>query len=492
MSGGDPRVAIVGGGISGLAAAYELAGRGIPFVLVERAARCGGVVVTDRIRGYVIDAGPDALLQQKPAAVALCGELGIAGRLRPQLARTTYVVRKGRLRPLPEASVMGIPTRWASFATSDAFSWRGKLRMAAEIGVPRRVRTDADDESIASFMGRRFGREVVDYLAEPLLAGIHGGDPSRLSMRAAFPRFLDLEARSGSVIRGIRRAAAARPPGSPFVALAGGMTELTDALARRIPADAIRTDTAVDTIECVRGGFVLGLHGGARIDAPIVLVATPPVISSTLLRPLDGELAELCGRIRAASVATVALGYRRSAFRHPLDATGFVVPRTEGLRTRAVSCVSSKWAGRASADRVLLRAYIGGINDPDAVELDDAPLIAIAHGDAARLIGIGDDPELTRVYRWRGATPQLEVGHLQLMERIERRLAAIPGVLLSASGFRGTGIADCIADARLQAARAADLLAGRAVRGFALRSRTVVWASETNAARSRTCDSPLE
>jgi oxygen-dependent protoporphyrinogen oxidase len=453
MSGvADPRVAIVGGGISGLAAAYELTVRGIPFVLIERAARCGGVIVTERVGEYVIDAGPDALLQQKPAAVALCGELGITGRLRPQLTRTTYVVRHGRLRRLPEASVMGIPTRWSSFATSDAFSWRGKLRIAAEIAVRPRPHTDADDESIESFMGRRFGREAVEYLAEPLLAGIHGGDPSRLSMRAAFPRFLDLEARSGSVIRGIRHAAGARPPGAPFVALSGGMTELTDALMRWIPGAAIQTGTAVETIE----------REGGRYALRIVLVAAPPSISSRLLRSLDGELGALCGNIRAASIATVALGYRRSAVRHPLDGTGFVVPRAEGFRTRAVSWVSSKWADRAPADRVLLRAYIGGVDDPAAVELDDAALIEIAHADAGRALDIRDVPELTRVYRWREATPQLEVGHPDLMERIERRLAAIPGVLLSASGFRGTGIADCIADARVQAARAADRLAADA------------------------------
>jgi oxygen-dependent protoporphyrinogen oxidase len=185
-----------------------------------------------------------------------------------------------------------------------------------------------------------------------------------LSMRVAFPRFLDLEARSGSVIRGIRRAAAARPPASPFVALPGGMTELTDAIFHTLPADAIRTSTTVNTIECARGGYTLRLRGGEQIDVPIVVMATPPSIAGRLLRSLDRTLADLCGRIRAASVATVALGYRRSAVRHPLDGTGFVVPRAEGLRTRAMSWVSSKWAGRASEDRVLMRAYVAASTIP--------------------------------------------------------------------------------------------------------------------------------
>ena len=285
-------------------------------------------------------------------------------------------------------------------------------------------------------------------------------------MRVAFPRFLDLEARSGSVIRGIRRAVAARPPGSPFVALPGGMAELTDAILHRLPAGAIRTNPTVETIECARGAYTLRLREGKPIDVPIVVMATPPSIAARLLPSLDGDLADLCGRIRAASVATVALGYRRSAVRHPLDGTGFVVPRTEGLRTRAMSWVSSKWAGRASEDRVLMRAYVGGINDQGAIELDDAALTAIAHGDAARLLGIREDPELTRVYRWREATPQLEVGHLSVMEAVDHRLDALPGMLLSASGFRGTGIADCVADARRQATRAADLLTAAAPAGL--------------------------
>src|SRR5262245_12435890 len=198
-----PAVAIVGGGVSGLSAAYQLHTLGVPFVLLERGNRLGGVVLTERVSGYTIDAGPDALLTQKPAAIDLSGELGLASRLRPQLRRNTFVVRRRRLCELPEASVLGIPTRWMPFVATDAFSWRGKLRMATETLWP--AAATATDESIASFIGRRFGHGAVAYLAEPLLAGIHGGDPSRLSMRAAFPRFLELEATYGSVIAGLSK-----------------------------------------------------------------------------------------------------------------------------------------------------------------------------------------------------------------------------------------------------------------------------------------------
>jgi oxygen-dependent protoporphyrinogen oxidase len=461
-----PAVAIVGGGISGLAAAYELSQLGVPFALYDRASRLGGVIHTDRTGGYTIDAGPDALLTQKPAALALCRALGLGARLQPQAARDTYVVRGGRLRRLPDASVLGIPTRWLPFVTTGAFSLRGKLRMAADAALPARL---ADgDESIASFIGRRFGREAVDYLAEPLLAGIHGGDPARLSMRAAFPRFLELEARHGSVILGLQRRLpsrsdpAAGAPLPPFVALPDGMGELVAALTAALPADALQPGVGVERIDRLRDGYELRLTNGAHAIADAVLLATPPPVAARLARRLDADLATLAARIRMASVVTVALGLDRSAVRHPLNGTGFVVPQREGLQVRAVSWVSSKWSGRAPVDRVLLRAFLGGALHPQAIDLDDDVLTQRVLADVGRLLDVSADPELLRVYRWRDATPQLEVGHLDLMAEIERRLTVNPGLFVSASGFRGTGIADCVADARRQAARAAAHVARQA------------------------------
>ena len=456
-----PSVVIVGGGISGLAAAYHLQSLGVSFVLLERASTCGGLIRTERADGYTIDAGPEALLTQKPAAIDLCDELGLGDRLCPQVGRSTFVVRDGRLRELPEASVLGIPTRWRPFVTTRAFSWPGKLRMAAEILLPRVG--SGGDESIASFIGRRFGREAVDYLAEPLLAGIHGGDPARLSMRAAFPRFLDLEAEHGSVIVGLRALGHPEQPlgvaRSAFVALPGGMSGLIEALRDRMPPASIRTGAAVEGIVAAPDGYVVTLFDGSRIVTPHVLLATPPAVTSTLLRTVDSELACLCARIRSASIVTVALGYPRSAIRHPLNGAGVVVPRREGMSLRALTWVSSKWEGRAPAGRVLLRAYVGGIADPKAIDRSDADLLASAQRDIASLVGATGDPELTRIYRWREATPQLEVGHADLIDQIERRLAVRPGLTVSASGFRGTGIADCVADARHQARRIAERLA---------------------------------
>jgi len=453
-------VAIVGGGISGLAAAYQLAELGVPFTLYERAARCGGVVLTERIDGYTIDAGPDALLTQKPAALALCRSLGLGPHLRPQTARETFVVRGGRLRRLPAASVLGIPTKWLPFATTGAFSLAGKLRMAADTVLSSR--TADGDESIASFIGRRFGQEAVAYLAEPLLAGIHGGDATKLSMRAAFPRLLDLEARYGSVILGLQQSGAAMradaatgPPPPPVMALSGGMRDLTDALEASLPRDWIRTCVGVDAIDRRASGFQLRLSTGERVGAAAVIIATPPPIVGRLTSSLDLALSALCQRIRMASVVTVALGFRRDAVAHSLRGAGVVVPRCERRQVRAVSWVSSKFEGRAPTDRVLLRAFLGGVLQPEAVDLADGEILSRALGDARSLLGIRGDAEVARVYRWRDATPQLEVGHVELMTQIDRRLAANRGVFVTASGFRGTGIADCVADARAQASRAA-------------------------------------
>jgi oxygen-dependent protoporphyrinogen oxidase len=439
---------IVGGGMSGLAAAYELARDRVPFVLLEAAHTPGGVVRTERIDGFVIDAGPDALLTQKPAAIDLCRELGIGHRLRPQSQRGTYLVRGGGLRALPEASVFGIPTDWTPFVTTRAFSLRGKLRMAAEYVLPGRPATG--DESIAAFMGRRFGREAVEYLADPLLAGIHGGDAARLSMLALFPRFLEMERQHGSLIRGFRAGARQRPgpPPAPFVAPLGGLEEMVDALVATLPAACVRTGVRVEAVESIGGcGYRLHLSGGDTMIADSVILATPPRITAPIVRELDPALAAACARIPSVSVVTAALAYQRRAVRHPLRGTGVVVPRSEGMAISALTWVSSKWEGRAPEGHVLFRAYLGGARDPGAIDRSSDTIVTRAHRDIARLLGVTGDPVLARVYRWPNANAQQEVGHVALMAQIEDRLAAHGGLFISAAGFRGSGIADCVAAA---------------------------------------------
>jgi protoporphyrinogen/coproporphyrinogen III oxidase len=453
-------VAIIGGGIAGLATAYELHRRGVTFHLFERAPRLGGVILTEQVDGFTFDAGPDALLIQKPAAIALCRELGLGDRLFPTSEpRQAFILRAGRLHPLPESSVLGIPRDVSALAGTRLFSLPGKARMAAELFIPAR-RNGSADESIASFIGRRFGREAVTYLAEPLLAGIHAGDVARLSMRALFPRFLQAEQKYGSVLRAFRQLRQPKSSNGAFMSLPGGLAEIVEALERVLPREALSVNTTVNGVSVLDPPrYHLTLASGETLTARAVVVCTPAYAAADLLRGLDPPVAELCGRVPYASSATVTLGYDRQQVAHPLLGSGFVVPKVEGTTIMAGSWVSSKWRARAPEGRVLLRAFIGGARDPMVMERDDAELVGAAERDLGALLHVGGRPLVARLHRWTRANAQHEVGHLEVVAAIERRLAAFPGLFVTGSGFRGVGVPDCVADARATAGSVAAWLA---------------------------------
>ena len=459
-------MAVVGGGISGLAAAYEAQRAGVSHVVLERGPRAGGIIGTDRTDGFVLDRGPDSLLTTKPAAVDLCRELGLGARLVPTLQpRTAFVLRGGRLQPLPAGTVLGIPTTAAALEAMP-LSPDGRARMARDLEPPPgpdAARADAGDESLASFFARRFGPEAVDYIAEPLLAGIHAGYVERLSTRALFPQLLDAERAHGSVIRGLAHARRTPPiPDGPFRALPGGMGELAAALTDHLAPGALRTGAAVRALRGT-GPYRLHLEGGATLSARQVVLAVPGFAAATLLRPLDAELAELCGGIRHTSSATVALGYPRAAIDHDLRGTGFVVPRVEtGLSVMAGTWVSSKWPGRAPAGQSLLRGFVGGARDSAALERTDTELAAAVHGDFARLLGIHGRPTLARVYRWPRVNPQYEVHHGERVAAIDARVERLPGLHLIGASLRGVGIPDCIAAGRRAGMAASAAAGGRA------------------------------
>lgn len=451
-------VAIVGGGISGLAAAWGLAKRGVSFVLLEAADRFGGVIRTEREAGFLLEAGPDAMLAQKPAGIALARELDLGDRLVPTNLeqRGVYVLHRGRLHALPEGMVLAVPTRVLPFLVSGLFSPLAKLRMGLDLVRP--ARRDGADESVASFLRRRFGRECVERLGEPLLAGIHSGDPERLSIRATFPRFVELEQRHGSLIRGMWAARPQGPPGpptAPFHSLRGGMAELIDALVARLPAEALRRATPVRGIRADRGGFDLETERG-RIHAKALVLAVPPARAAPLLDPIVPEAGPVLRAVPAASTATVLLGFRREDVDHPLDGYGLVVPSREARSTAAVTFASTKLPGRAPAGAVLLRGFVGGIRDPGVLAQDDAALIDAVRGDMRDVLGLHGDPVLARVFRWPGATPQMEVGHLERVAALDARIAAVPGLHVGGAGLRVTGVPDCIAEGtRLAEAAAA-------------------------------------
>jgi oxygen-dependent protoporphyrinogen oxidase len=445
-------VLVIGSGIAGLAAAYELQRRGVSVRVLEASHRPGGVISTERFDGWIIDAGPDSLLVQKPAAVALCRELGIAGRLVSTLPpRTAYILRDGRLHPIAEGSFLGFPISLGALARSSLFTLAGRMRMALEVAVPS---GDGDeDESVASFVRRRFGAEAVDYIADPLLAGIHAGDADRLSLRALFPRLVEAERQSGSVIRAFRALRVKSSSQGAFVSLPGGVFELVEALAAALMPGTIVFGARATDIRRDRGFAVDSPDG--PVHGRAVVLAVPAYVAGGLLRSFDTNLAGLCERVPYASTATVAFGYRRDQVAHPLRGTGFVVPRVEHRALLAATWVTSKWPGRAPDGHVLMRGFLGGGRDPQRLDRSDAELIDTARDELAELLGITGPPLFARLYRWERQSPQYEVGHQQRLASIESRLSALPGVFVTGSGFRAIGIPDCIADGREVAAKAA-------------------------------------
>ena len=448
-------VFVVGAGITGLTIAYELASRGRSVTVLESSSRAGGLIRTERDGGFTIEAGPDALLASKPAGLELVRELGLEADLQSVQTPGAFVLRGTRLYRLPSPSLLGLPVTGRALAGYDLLPWPARLRLAIEPRVPRRE--SAEDESVASFFRRRFGPETVDLIAQPLLGGIHAGDIEQLSMQSLFPRLLDLERTQGHVLPkkvavtffGEKRG---QPGVSPFVSLRGGMSALVDAVMRALPPGTVQFDAPVARVTPVTGGWHLSAKGASHLAAAVVLAA-PAHAVAPLLRPIDPEVADLCAQVPYVSTASVALAWPRPAIAHPLDGTGFVVARKHSdVRITAATWVSSKWAARAPDETVLIRAFLGGQHDPGAVDLGDDDLVAVVRRDLQSVMGITAAPALARVFRWRHAGAQHTVGHLQRVQRIEQRLAAIGGIFVAGSGFRSVGIPDCIADARRVAA----------------------------------------
>jgi protoporphyrinogen/coproporphyrinogen III oxidase len=447
-------VAVIGGGIAGLTAAYDLHRRQVPFRLFEAGGRWGGSIRTEREEGFLMEAGADTLLAQKPEALALCRELGLGDRLLPTNPepRTVFVLQGGRLHALPDGMMLGVPTRLGPLLRTRLFTWPGKLRMALDLLLPRGPA--GGDESIASFFRRRLGREALDRLGAPFLAGIHAGDAERLSLRATFPRLAEMEARHRSLIRAFvaARPRGDGPPPPTFYALRGGLGELVEALVARLPPDAVRLRTAATALVRDGDGYAVHLGDGHVVPARAVVIALPAPRASALLSPLDAEAGALLGAVPFASTAVVYHGYRRQDIAHALDGYGLLVPEGERLRTTACTFFSTKFPGRAPDGHALLRAFVGGVRDPHALAEDDTQLAEHVRREMAPVLGLSGTPVLTRVFRWPSAAPQMEVGHADRLGALERRLASWPGLVLTGAGLRGTGIPDTVGDARRAAA----------------------------------------
>jgi protoporphyrinogen/coproporphyrinogen III oxidase len=470
------RLVVVGGGISGLAAAHravELArARALPLgvMVLEARDRLGGTIETQRVDGFLIEAGPDSFISEKPWALALCRRLGLDERLVPtdDRYRRTFVWFGGRLHPLPDGFQLLAPTKFGAFVGSSLFSWPGKLRMALETALPRGggwpPRAPDADESLGSFVRRRLGVEALERVAQPLVAGIYTADPDELSLGATMPRFLELERSERSIVLALWRAGRRAPrPGtsgarwSLFVTLRGGMGELVDALAVRLPAGAPVLKQRATGIERDGAGWRVGLASGESVVADGVIVATETHVASRMLRYVDPAAAALLAEIPYASSATLTLAYRRRDIPHPLDGFGFVVPRVERRALLACTFSNVKYPGRAPEGMALLRCFLGGALDAAMLDRSDDELTATACAELRQALGVAAEPVLVRVRRWPHAMPQYRVGHLDRVEAIERAVARLPGLALAGSGYRGVGISDCVRSGEVAASRALGL-----------------------------------
>ena len=450
------RLVIVGGGIAGLTAAHRAVEisrereTALELTVLEARDRLGGTIETEHAGGFLVETGPDSFLSEKPWGLALCRRIGLESRLvgTDDRFRRVFVWFGKRLHPVPDGFQLLAPTRLTPFITSSLFSWPGKLRMALDVILPR---GGGGDESLGAFVRRRLGREALERIAQPLVAGIYTADPDELSLLATMPRFVELERRERSLIVGLwkasRKAPAASTSGarwSLFVSLAGGMGELIAALASRLPSDAVRLKHRVGGTERRGVQWRVTTEEAGAIDADAVIVATETHAASRLLRYVDPPLATMLETIPYASSATVSLGYRRADVPHPLDGFGFVVPRAEHRDLLACTFSSVKYPGRAPERHVLIRCFVGGALNAAALERSDDEIVERVRRELGEALGITAAPMLTRVARHPASMPQYAVGHLTTVETIERRLAAIPGLLLAGGGYRGVGIADCV------------------------------------------------
>ena len=448
------RIAIVGGGISGLSAAFALErsrkdDAPLEYVLYESSSRLGGVLTTEDVDGCLIEAGPDSFLTEKPWASDLCREIGLGDQLigSNDTDRKTYILVKGRLVVIPDGLMFMVPTKIIPAVLSPLFSARTKLRMAREwFHPPRKAESD---ESVASMVERHYGAEMVERLADPLLSGVYGGEADQLSVRAVLPRFAEMEAKYGSLGRAMlaargKMARARKGPARPlFTSLKDGMQQMVDVLLSRLPASALRTNAPVLSIQPQAGGWMVSAgHGSDQFDA--VVLATPAQAAASLLRVANAQLASELQAIQYTSSITINLGYDQSVRSLLPPGFGFLVPRTEGRRILAATFVHNKFPHRAPDDRALIRCFVGGAGNEHVLELADDELLRIARDELRQIVGLTAEPLFTRVYRWKDAMAQYGVGHLERLQRIENLLAGLSGLALAGNGYRGIGVPDCI------------------------------------------------
>ena len=467
-------VVIVGGGISGLSTAFALleqaaaADLALTCTVLDAAPVWGGKILTHRVGQLVMEAGPDSFLSQKPWGMELCRRLGLADQLinTNPVEKKASVLRGGQLHELPEGLVTFTPTQLGPFFRSGLLSWVDLARMGCDVLIPPRRSTD--DESLASFFRRRFGRHACERVMEPLMAGIYAGDAEQMSLRATFPRFYELEQAHGSVMRGMMAARRARaqkvsgggPRHTMFVTLKNGLADLVAGLTTQIQqaggvlkvgvqAEALR----VRSHQAGRWMYDVICTDGTALSAEALVLATPAYVSAELVRPLTPMAAGLMDLIPYASTATISLIYPVEAVENRLQGFGFVVPRIEGRDLIAATWTSLKWPHRAPPEDVSVRCYLGGVGGEAILQRDDEALVQCVREELASIVGLQATPHYVEVNRWNRAMPQYTLGHLDRLAQLEAALSRFGGLAVTGAGYRGVGLPDCIRDGAETAAK---------------------------------------
>ncbi|MGE5053392.1 MAG: protoporphyrinogen oxidase [Acidobacteriota bacterium] len=457
------RIAVVGGGSSGLAAAYALeeerrGGACVEYVLYESSPRLGGVLRTEHVDGCVVEAGPDSFITEKPWAADLCRALGIGDQLigSNDADRKTYILTRGRLVEMPDGLMFMVPTKILPTGLSPLFSWKTKLRMAQELLHPPRA---ADrDESVADFVERHYGIEMVDRLADPLLSGVYGGEAANLSVRAVLPRFAEMERTYGSLGKAMlaarRKMPSARKLAPPlFTSLKNGMQSLAETIVSRLRPNALLTSTPVLAVQQQREAGGWTISAGLKSDQfDAVIVALPGPAAANVLHIANSELSRELGAIEYSSSITVALGYDDQVRRSLPPGFGLLVPRSEGKRLLAATFVHNKFPHRAPPDRALLRCFFAGSNAESVWPHSDDQIIGIVRNELQQILGLRAEPLFARVYKWKSAMAQYGVGHLERLGRIQQLQQQLPGLALAGNAYRGIGVPDCIRSGRDAAA----------------------------------------
>ena len=467
------RIAIVGGGISGLSAAVTLErarseGAQLEYVIFEAAPRLGGVLVTEQVDGCTVEAGPDSFLTEKSWGLDFVRELGLGDQLigSNDAERKTYILVRGRLVPIPDGLQFMVPTQIAPILTTPLFSVGAKLRMATEYLHKPNPNGSGRDETVAEMVERHFGPEMVDRLADPLLAGVYGGEAAKLSAAAVLPRFVEMEKKYGSLSRGMLRARKQRMqaqrtsgglPSTPpplFTSLKSGMQQLVDAIVPRLAPESVRTGRKVAALGRRDDKWWVAPQEGSPEEFDAVILALQANQAGVLLERISGVLSSELAQIPYSSSITATLGYNRADLRMLPPGFGFLVPRSEGRRLLACTFVHVKFPHRAPADRGLIRAVLGGSRDPEVLNLGDDEILRLVRQNLMDVLGLKVEPRFVRMYRWRGAMAQYVSGHNARIQRIEELRRELPGLELAGNAYRGIGVPDCIASGRQAATQA--------------------------------------